>query len=928
MQFFTQYFKLEGVTPSTQGEYSVLCPFDHKDQAGKPYKETNASAHINEDSSLFHCKSCGNGISEINFISRIEGITYKDAIQFLRVLEDSESSDWTIRQENLRGNLSLVHDIEQMGFSNQIEPLRLGYTGSGIDFPVFVYDQLLDVRTYSPKGTTKVMSQSGAKNLILPFDLWREDDRPTILCAGEKDMAISRAMGFNAITFTGGEMSFPKLFKHSFKGRDVYITYDNDKTGEDGANQAAFMLKEAGAFPHIVTGHHAVCTEKGGDVWDFYKVYEKTAEDFQAVLDQSPIIDAQKMTRIRASVQPSIRLEASAKGEYVNKRLVRSSVSVISIFEEMYNVPEYVRFTKMSEPSKTCTMEKNEEVEWVLDDNNMEDILYLIDSNVTAAKRNKSLRALAGVDPSEPFVRMSILSSVDVRKSVVTDVLSASTEDSAASELLIYSLGDRLGAGKKYDLLYKPVAHPLDNMKVVGIAKDAEDMDADVQNFEVSASIRESLKVFQLLEDETVFTKMEELAERAKGFIGVEARKDVTWATDLFYNTPLEFKIGKRTERAYLDTMIVGDPRTMKSATAKAMHNMYELGTVLSLKTATATSLIGGSSSSGGNGWKTKIGLIPQSHRSALIMEEFSGGGQDLVSKLTEIRSSNRVRIDRLDGRMDVPAMVRMLSISNPATSGGISRSLEQYSSGIQVILDLVGASEDIARYDFFLLVEEPKGYISPLDMFDLDPYDKQAYMDRIRWIWSRSAEQVTLDRPVAQYIVDAATRLNEAYDCHIKLFGAEAWKKVARIAIAVAGMLVSTDSEYKNIIVKNEHVDFAEYFLKAIYDNEVFKLRRFVDDVRSYSILREVDIHTLQDIYTNHHSALEQLYISTEMTQRQLQLVSGLDQGLFGKLMASLTGSKFVVWRGEKIQPTAKFRKAMPQMQHKYMQKASERDD
>lgn len=308
-------------------------------------------------------------------------------------------------------------------------------------------------------------------------------------------------------------------------------------------------------------------------------------------------------------------------------------------------------------------------------------------------------------------------------------------------------------------------------------------------------------------------------------------------------------------------------------------------------------------------------------------MEEFSGGGQELVSQLTEIRSSNRVRIDRLDGRMDVPAMVRMLSISNPATSGGISRSLEQYSSGVQVILDLVGASEDIARYDFFLLVEEPKGYISPLDMFDLEPYDKQAYMDRIRWIWSRNADQVTLDRPIAQYIVDAATRLNDSYDCHIKLFGAEAWKKVARIAIAVAGMLVSTDDEYKNIIVKNEHVDFAENFLKAIYDNEVFKLRRFVDDVRSHSILRDVDIHTLQEIYTNNYAVLEQLYISTEMTQRQLQLVSGLEPNTFGKLMATLTGSKFVVWRGEKIQPTSKFRSAMPQMEHKYLKKASERD-
>lgn len=925
MQFFKKYFKLDGVSPSSQGEYSVLCPFDHLDQNGQPYKEKNPSAHINEENSLFHCKSCGEGISETAFVSKIEGISYRDAIEFMETLKKSVGGEWDLRVDNLKRNTALMKELEDLGIGSMVDTLQLGYGGSGIDFPIYVYGELLDIRNYQSNRKPRVMSQKEAKNLIYPFDLWRDDDRPTVLCAGEKDMAITRTMGFNAITFTGGEMSFPKLFKYSFKGKRVYIVYDNDATGINGALKAAYELKEAGAFPHIVNGHHAVCVEKGGDIHDYFLKYGKTAEDFQDLLDASEEVGEVVIERARNNVYPEVNIAESSKGGYVDKRLVRSRVSVISIYEDMFSIPDYVRMIK-TRSDENGTMVQGETREWSLDENNLGDILYLMDSNLTKVKRNNALLHLAGVPPKEEFVDIQILSTTNVWKVVATDVLRTSSDDNVPAELLVYTIGERLMAGKKYEMLYKPVAHPLDGMKVVGICTKANDIDANIQNFTINESVKNRLRVFQVQDGETVEEKMNEFVERAKGFVGVEARREVTLTTDLFYHTPLEFKLGKRVERAYLDVMIVGDPRTMKSATAKAMQDMYDLGTVTSLKTATIAGLIGGSDNVGGKGWKTKIGLLPQSHRGAVIMEEFSGGGRDTISKLTEIRSSNRVRITRVNGTTDVPAMVRMLSISNPATNGGTNIGVKNYPSGVHVIQELVGASEDIARYDFFLLVDEPEGYISPLDIFDLDPYDKEAYQDRVRWVWSRSKEQVELDRAVAEHIVKRSAELNKDYDTHIKLFGAEAWKKVARIAIAVAGMLVSTDENFENIIVTKEHVDFAVAFLKEIYVNDVFKLENFVTNERSYNVCRPQDVETLQGVYNNHAALLDQMLISVEMTQRQLQVISGLDQQKFAGIVNTLGASKFIQWSGEKILPTNKFRQAMRKVEIPYMQRASER--
>lgn len=926
MRFFSKYFKLDDIEPMDNGEYSVCCPFPHKDQHGNDYKETHASAHINPEKEVFHCKVCDIGMSEASFVQRIEGISYKEALKTIQLMErEVVGGDWAVRVDTLKKSSEML-TLHKLGIDNMVDTLQLGYSGDGIDFPVFMYGELMDVRTYRPDGKPKVKGRAHSTNLIIPFDLWRTDERDTILAAGEKDMAILRALHFNAISFTGGEQSFPKLFKHSFKGRRVFIMYDNDDAGRQGAKKAAHFIKEAGGFPHIVTGHYDVCTEKGEDVWDYIKKYGKTSADIVQLMATTPEASLDELEEIKNTIIPMMPIGQAGEGQFVNKRFVRSNASVLSIFSETFSVPEFVVFekTRVDEGEDTI-FSRGDTVEWSLDDENMQDLLYLIDGKVTEAKRDKELRRLAGIS-AEKNMSMKILSTISVSKCVISDILETSTDEVKVQELLVYVVNKTLSAGTKYIVHYKPVAHPLEGLKVVGIVKDFEESDADLGNFKVTDEVKKSLQVFQVPAGQSVNDKMQELFQRSKGFIGVEARKEVMFATDMFYHTPLQFKIGTRVERAYLDVMIVGDPRTMKSATAKAMKDMYELGTVTSLKTATEGGLIGGSEKMGG-AYKTRIGLIPQCHKGAIVMEEFSGGlKNDLVSKLTEIRSSNRVRILRVNGQTDVPALVRMLSISNPAPKGKVSMALNQYPSGIQVILDLVGASEDIARYDFFLLVNEVGEYTNPLDMFELEPYAKKDYMNRVRWVWSRTPEQVNITQDVAQYVWQKSQELNQKYDCHIKLFGAEAWKKLLRIATATAGMVCSTDETYENIVVTQDHVDFAAKFMIALYDNDLFKLRNYVENERAYGECTENDVAALQGIYTAHASALNELELATDMTQKQLQLISGLENKDFASFTSRLGSSRFIQWQGEKIVPTMKFRKGMKKINRNvFMRRPSE---
>ena len=156
------------------------------------------------------------------------------------------------------------------------------------------------------------------------------------------------------------------------------------------------------------------------------------------------------------------------------------------------------------------------------------------------------------------------------------------------------------------------------------------------------------------------------------------------------------------------------------------------------------------------------------------------------------------------------------------------------------------------------------------------------------------------------------SNELNKEFDSHIKIFGTEAWKKLSRLAIAVAGYLVSTDETYENIIVTKEHVDFAEQFLRSIYDNSTFNLRDYVQTERRYSTTDEEGTAALQDIYNKYPALVLQLEKAAVASKNMLSSASGLAQDDLNKALSRLTKGLFIQYQGYDIMPTERFRKTM----------------
>jgi hypothetical protein len=908
MGFFEDYFKDTDFDQSNDtGEVAVLCPFPHFN--GKvQYYESVPSAHINVEKRVYHCKVCGAQHSEPSFMKETYGIEYADAIKLLKHLEAKTINvRWNTAKHNLKTEPAAKQILDHIKIPMATaDELELGYEGNGIAFPVYVFGSIVDVRTYKPGGSPKVKSRIGASSGYLIPDVSKmRNQEEVLICAGEKDMAIARSLGLNAYTITGGEGRLPTRFGYAFKNKKVYILYDNDDAGRNGAKKLGSFIYEHGGKPYVVFGHHKVATEKGEDLWDYLVKYQKTKEDLLEIIYSTDMMSEEDLKEERSKEYPEMLLEYAGLPQN-RGRYITSLVQVTAVYDSTFGIPNVLEFEKVSADGRPSgnILPMGHKGLYTITQDNSEDILYLMDSGLKEDQVNKNIRRLMNLPLKEEGVVIRALSHASIYKSTVVDY-----SEAKPTEFDIYTF-QPLENGRKYRITYKTVQHPLRQQELVLIAKDVVPVDNILQDFKITTAVKNSLSVFKQRQDESVEDAMDRLYEYDKGYIGGEANKNITQTVDLVYNSPLHIKVGKQIIRGAIDAFMVGETRTGKSKAAKIKREQYDLGSIINLKTTTVQGLVGGTNKATN---KTKIGLLPREHKNLVVLEEFSSMNDNaFIKAMTEIRSSGRVRIVRVDSDLQVPCQLRMLTISNPKpTQGGSDKPLHSYPNGISVITELIPTPEDIARYDFFTLVPEPENYISFLEE-DFEKVPLESYRNRVRWVWTRKPQDIVMTVDVQKYLWQISEELNNKYNTHVRLFGTEAWMKLARIAVATAGILISTTPEFDKIVVTKEHIDWAKNFFIRLYDNPVFKLAQFVIEQRKYSDVDKNLVKELQDMYVHHATLFNFLETTSGVTRATLRDISGMNNEEFSILLNEMARLYLFKWSSGSLIPSERFRKGL----------------
>lgn len=907
-----QYSKglIDNTYPNEKGNVMVCCPFPHHDKTfNMDYYETKPSASINKDMGAFNCFVCGRHGNELEFAQMLTGLPKEDIIKGHLVQEELEDdySNWEqLQHQDLLNDFDMLLKLKDLNITGQvIESVKLGKITNKLATPVFVNGKLKNVARYNINklpNTPKVEYMPNSKTGdIVPFDLWKNNFNNTIICEGEKDMLVARSYGMNAITLTGGSQSSIKPeYLENFRNRNVYIVYDNDDAGRTGAKK---LYKQLIDYCNVfITNIGSICKEEKEDVSDFFNKYNKSREDFIYILEnnsrqltQNELKDIKTKTSLNFS-----KLSDNIKNSII-KRNVRSSLQIIATCLDTFAIPEYAIF-KLKDGIEA---DKRKTVSWFLKDSSG-NFLELMEGKIKTKDIPDILASICKLPKKwYDFYNLELGKEKTIYKCVVTDEVKDNEEEKTNETTIdLYSFIP-LEIGNCYDLDYKLFPHPREGQKLIAVATNIRQT-----NYEFDKNNDEYLKSLDKFKvTTTINDKLNELYESARCHISPHSHyldKKMWFMMDLVFNSPLDITYNGKI-RGALDIFILGDTRTGKSEASKNLTKLYDFGEVIPLKTATVASLIGGTDE---RLKRTKLGALPRHHKELAVLEEFSGAPADFIKSLTEIRSSNIVKIYRVAGEVKAPCKLRMITISNPIAYGTNLAQLISYPNGVEPLNELIKSPEDIARYDAFMLITQ-----QPL----LDPnqnglkeelkIDETCYKVKSKWIKSLKSENVIISEELGNYIFSKALELNNIFSCSFPVFGSETNKKIARLSSALACMLCNT-VDYENIIVTKEHVDVIVNFLKSIYDNNVFRLKDFAEEEKSFNIVVDKDTALLNDMYPKNVTLIDFLANNSRVGRNELVTISGLNKDNFTKVFNLLASRKFVKLDREQVIPTIKFRK------------------
>lgn len=889
MEYFKKYFN--EVDDWNNEEVKVLCPF---------HSDTNPSASISTKKDLFHCWVCDIGYNEEQFIARVNNISSADAIKLLSKYQVEDK--WEVEKGLLWSDPLLLTKTTSLGFSKDlINEMKLGlvkdeFGRKYLAIPVYYNGILVDVRRYNImkyENQPKMKSNDGARvGWLIPYDKFLSSNETCYLFEGEKDMLMARELGINAYTLTGGAGAIPNEYViNTFKDKDIVLCYDNDDAGRKGMEGIYKELKNiVKSIKYIKIGD--VVKENKEDFYDYINKYNGNVFEFYTLEQHHFNLEEENKVKLTT-------IKEALKESKLRKDL-RSVVTITSEFADPYSVPTIVDIKKLKDTgSKQDTMFEGEVRTWFLEKKNMQDMLELIEVNAKTVELNTKFRNYLGISTREPAVEVIPKEPKTIFKSVITD----KDNDGSSVNLDIYSF-EKLNVGSQYLLDYRLYPHPTKNQKLIAVAFNVKLLNDD-NNYVIN---RDKLKVFK--SEGNVKDRLNRLYESAKYHIAKHLNYDLWLMCDLVFNSVLEFKYDEVIKGA-LDIFLLGDTRNGKSETTSKLVNLYNFGHFLSLKTSTTVGLIGGSNKVDGSLCNT-IGAIPRQHKRLVVLEEFSGARPDFIKTMTDIRSSDEVRIARVSGELRVPCKLRMITISNPINDdNGNPRFLETFPNGVMPIMELIKSAEDVARYDGFLLIPKVENRFNPF-AYTLtgEEIPKECYEEKSKWVVTRGVNNVKFDDGVESYIWEKAEELNRLFECNFPLFGTTTNKKLAKFSVALASLIMNVDENYENIIVTKEIVDFMSDYLIKIYTSPVFKLREYALDYRAYSEYTDKDINDLQDLYAHNSTFIDFISTQNRTTRSNLLSISGLDSSKFAPVFNRMVAYKFIKLSGDNVYPTNKFRK------------------
>lgn len=808
---------LVGEEPRADGEWDMYCPL---------HNDTKRSAGINVETGVWYCHAgCGGGRVAQLVRQRSDWVTPSTngaaPAASGEQVNEGKVAGWASALMSNRKALRAL--MKARGLSKQtIEDHELGWDSGQDAYTIPVRSEtgeIWNVRRYQlePKNDRrKIWSIKGmGEPRLYPMSVFDDDPKSIIVCEGELDALLSIQNGYPAVTRTGAAKVWKSEWGEYFKGRTVYLAGDMDTPGQAGNRKVARALERVAEEIYTLELPYEVEEKHGKDLTDFWQDHSKRAfkglvrKAKGSVQDEEP----EDLDPSDASVLESF------DSRQVGKPL-RLTVTIKGKRDPGYSIPKKLKYECTQDAGEKCQL-----------------------CPLNAAGGTDEIE----VEPGHPMTLEMIESSKLQLHDVLRQYYGAvkcnrlqieATEHQAVEVLFARPSVDHTDGSDGGD--YKNVkitsvgrhdTMPNNTVQAVGalypdprkqlnefVAWDVSRMETSLDQYELDSDTVAKLRRFRPKAGQRPLKKLAEISrELSQHVTHIYGRPEMHAAMDLVFHSTLSFNFaGQRINRGWLQLLVVGDARTGKSEASAKLMRHYGAGEMVNCESASFAGIVGGLQQYGsGKEWSISWGAIPINDRRLVVLDEIGGLQPEEIGQMSDVRSRGVAQLTKIQQEQTF-ARTRLICLGNPR-----SARMQDFTYGVQAIRPLIGTNEDIARFDLAMSVasgEVDREQINRGYEAGRQRYSHEACAALVRWVWSRTPEQIVWGRGAEEAVHKAANAMGQRYVEDPPLVqSADIRIKIARVSVALAARLFSTRNG-EDIVVTREHVRDAVAFMDQVY--------------------------------------------------------------------------------------------------------------
>lgn len=366
---------------------------------------------------------------------------------------------------------------------------------------------------------------------------------------------------------------------------------------------------------------------------------------------------------------------------------------------------------------------------------------------------------------------------------------------------------------------------------------------------------------------------------------------EILYAVLLTFLSPIKFYFNNRVLRGWINTAIIGDSGTGKSATYARLSDYLEIGDLFSCLTGSRTGLLYAIKQRG-NDWFISIGAYVRASGKIIALDEAQEIASEDIKRAAIAMDTGHLNIERV-ATGGFTTMTRAIFMLNPKDAFGKAATISDFTYGCESLkrcfdpmfirrLDLAVFTTSSHKHEFYNKrnVTKESGGIS---------ITGRMLRSLIFWAWTRTIDNIKWNDDAVDQCLYRATELSGIYGYAdlVPLVSPQDFREnLARLSTAYAVLCRNYDEQCENLIVEVKHVDSVCGLINMIYSSPACDLKSYSSVARLSNTLDDYEeiktrmqqIIKMEANHVNPEISIKKLFLQLVLMIEQLELVRRRD--------------------------------------------------